>query len=101
KQQPYSDFGQQLQQQAKAEDRRQYFQRGLVWAVLFLILGSLLYLLKIDVPYILEHQGFVLQGLLTTLWVSLLSISLATILAFLGALGRLSTNPIAHSVASF
>lgn len=99
--QSYSDFGQQLQQQAKAERRRQYLQRGLVWGGLFLILGGLLYLLKIDVPYILEHQGFVLQGLLTTLWVSLLSISLATILAFLGALGRLSTNPLAHSVASF
>lgn len=74
---------------------------GLVWVGLFVALGGILYLLRLDVPYMLEHQGFVVQGLATTLWVSLVSISLATLLAFIGALGRLSRNPIAQGVSGF
>jgi polar amino acid transport system permease protein len=74
---------------------------AVVWLSLFVILGAMLYLLRIDVPYVAEHQGFVLQGLLTTIWVSLASIAIATVLAFLGALGRLARNPIAQGVAGF
>ena len=82
--------GRELVLAARRVRRRQRAQVGLVWLALFAILGVLLYLLRIDVPYMLAHQGFVVQGLVTTLWVSLLSISLATILAFIGALGRLA-----------
>jgi polar amino acid transport system permease protein len=93
--------GRELVLAARRVRRRQRAQVGLVWLALFAILGVLLYLLRIDVPYMLAHQGFVVQGLVTTLWVSLLSISLATILAFIGALGRLASNPLAQGISGF
>jgi polar amino acid transport system permease protein len=43
----------------------------------------------------------VLQGALTTIGISVVSILIATILALLGALGRLSNNSIASGVAGF
>lgn len=86
---------------ARRGRRRQKTQVALVWFGLFVVLGGLLYLLRLDVRYMLEHQGFVVQGLVTTLWVSLLSIALATVLAFIGALGRLASNPIAQGVSGF
>lgn len=97
----HSQFGRQLVANAQRSRRVKRGQVALVWVGLFLLLGSLLYLLRIDIPYILAHQGFVVQGLATTLWVSLLSIALATVLALLGALGRLSANPFAQGIAGF
>jgi polar amino acid transport system permease protein len=94
-------FGQQLVALQKRQQLRQGIKIALVWLGLFGVLGFLMYLLRIDLPYIFTHQNAVLQGLLMTLWVSLISIFFATILAFLGALGRLSTNPIAQGTSSF
>jgi len=94
-------FGRQLVVQARRGHRLQFAKIAVVWLLLFVVLGALLFLLRIDFAYISEHQGFVLQGLLTTIGVSLASIAIATILAFLGALGRLSTNPIAQGISSF
>jgi polar amino acid transport system permease protein len=96
-----AQFGRQLVTEARQTQRRRTTQVALVWLTLFIVLGGMLYLLQIDIPYILAHQGFVVQGLLTTLWVSLLSIACATVLAFVGALGRISTNPIAEGVSGF
>lgn len=97
----HSQFGRQLVANARRSRRVKRGQVALVWVGLFLLLGGLLYLLRIDIPYILAHQGFVVQGLATTLWVSSLSIALATVLALLGALGRLSANPFAQGIAGF
>jgi polar amino acid transport system permease protein len=87
--------------EARRTRRRERAKMAAVWGGLFLLLGALLYLLQVDIPYIIEHQGFVIQGLVMTIWVSLLSILFATVLAFLGALGRLAANPVARGVASF
>jgi polar amino acid transport system permease protein len=43
----------------------------------------------------------VLQGAVVTILLSILSIFFATILAVLGALGRLSSNPVLYGIASF
>jgi polar amino acid transport system permease protein len=94
-------FGRQLVVDTQRIQRLQLARVAVVWVALFLGLGAMLYLLRLDVAYIGEHQGFVLQGLLTTIWVSLASIAVATVLAFLGALGRLSTNPIAQGLTGF
>jgi polar amino acid transport system permease protein len=94
-------FGRQLAEQTRRMRRLQSTKIAVIWLLLFVVLGALLFLLRIDVSYIVEHQGFILQGLLTTLGVSLASIAVAIILAFLGALGRLATNPIAQGVSSF
>ncbi len=93
--------GKQLVAKEQKSLRLQIFKVAAVWAVLFGCVAILLDLLQIDLPYIFEHRAFVLAGLLTTVSVSLISILAATILAFLGALGRLSTNAIAQGVSGF
>ncbi|MCX6049945.1 MAG: amino acid ABC transporter permease [Chloroflexi bacterium] len=94
-------IGKQLVAKEQQSLKLHIFKVAVVWAVLFAFLGLLLYLLQIDLPYIVEHRNFVLAGLWTTLSVSLISILAATILAFLGALGRLSTNAIAQGISGF
>lgn len=86
------------QQQAR---RIQFLKIAGVWVILFVLVGIALFVLRVDFAYILEHRDFVLAGLWTTLEVSLVSIFFATILAFVGALGRLSTNAVAYGVSGF
>lgn len=74
---------------------------GVVWLGLMLFLGFVLLQLNFDPAYALDHYNFVLQGLLTTIGISLVSILVATTLALLGAIGRLSTNSIAQGITSF
>jgi polar amino acid transport system permease protein len=72
---------------------------GVVWVGLVVLLAATLLQLRIDLPYAAQHYGYVVQGVLTTLWVSLVSIFFATVLALFGALGRLSRNSIAQGVS--
>lgn len=74
---------------------------GVVWVAL--IAGLILVLLQLNVEpsYMLDHYGIVLQGLMTTIGISLISVVIASILALLGALGRLSDNSIARGVSGF
>jgi polar amino acid transport system permease protein len=74
---------------------------AVVWVVLFLIVGLFLTQLDFSPSYILDHYQFVLQGALLTIGISLISITFATILALLGALGRLSSNSIAQGISGF
>jgi polar amino acid transport system permease protein len=87
-----------------ADRRRGLIQRlkiGAVWTALFVFMAWLLYLLNFDLAYALENVGFVLQGIWTTLGVSLASITIATLLALVGALGRLSPHAVAQGVSGF
>lgn len=91
-------------QLSATERRSRLWQRakiGLVWAALFGLLGWLLYLLDVDFAYALANTGFVLGGIWTTLGVSFVSIAIATILALVGALGRLSPHALAQGIAGF
>jgi polar amino acid transport system permease protein len=85
-----------------AHQRRENFiyaiKLAAVWAVLVAVMMVFLLLLNFDPGYILEHYQIVLAGAIYTIGISLVSISIATILALLGALGRLSHNPIAQGV---
>lgn len=74
---------------------------GIVWLVLFMALLGFLILLNFDPAYVIDHYYFVLLGVPVTIWVSLVSIAIATVLALLGALGRLSHNAIAQGVSGF
>jgi polar amino acid transport system permease protein len=74
---------------------------ALVWVGVVAILLVLLLQLRFEPGYILENYHFVLQGALTTIGISLASISIATILALLGALGRISKNPLALGISGF
>ncbi len=88
-----------------AADRRsrlvQRLKVGFVWLVLFAIIGWLLRLLNIDFAYAVANSGFVLEGIYLTLGVSLASITIATILALIGALGRLSPHAWAQGLSGF
>ncbi|MBI5842891.1 MAG: amino acid ABC transporter permease [Chloroflexi bacterium] len=57
--------------------------------------------IKIDRTFIGENMVFIAGGLAETIKISLLSITLATILALLAALGRLSTVPPIYALSTF
>lgn len=80
------------------------------WIVLLLFLFFLfsgqnlpfgIHAIKLDSSFIAENIGFIATGISVTIEISLLSIALATILALLAALGRLSTFPPVYAVSTF
>jgi polar amino acid transport system permease protein len=79
----------------------QTIKLAVVWMVLVALLFLVLLLLDVSPGYIVDHAGFVLEGIWTTIGISVISISIATVLALLGALGRLSRNSIAQGISGF
>jgi polar amino acid transport system permease protein len=73
----------------------------LVWVAIFVLLGLLFWLLRFDVAFMNHWVGFLAQGIGYTLIVSIISIILAVGLALIGALARLSKNPIANGISTF
>lgn len=82
---------------------------GLSWGLLLLLL---LYLfsgqnflgirtIRLDFEFIRNNMLFIAGGIWQTLLVSILSILLATVLALLAALGRLSTVPPIYALSTF
>lgn len=97
---------QRLASAVAASDRR----RAGAWRVRFRLVSAvilaliLLFIatqLNVDGSFISKAAPFILAGAGLTIAVSLLSIILATVLATLGALGRLSQSATANAVASF
>ena len=82
---------------------------GLSWGILLLILVYLfsgqnflgIKTIHLDFEFIRNNMFFIAGGLGQTLIVSILSITLATILALLAALGRLSTIPPIYALSTF
>jgi polar amino acid transport system permease protein len=82
---------------------------GLSWGILLLILVYLfsgqnflgIKTIHLDFEFIRNNLFFIAGGLGQTLLVSVLSIILATILALLAALGRLSTIPPIYALSTF
>ena len=74
-----------------------------VWiGLIVLIGGGLLVAARADWDFVLTSgQVILLQGAPITVLVSALSIFFATILAVLGALARISANPVLNGIASF
>ncbi len=72
------------------------------WGILIALLaGFVLISLNVEIDFIARATPFILEGIWITLIVSSASIVLATLLAALGALGRLSSNAIINAIASF
>jgi polar amino acid transport system permease protein len=79
------------------------------WMVLIIILLFLfsgqnflgIKTIKLDTTFIKDNLLFIAGGLGETIKISLLSIALATILALLAALGRLSTFPPVYAISTF
>ncbi|MGD9181273.1 MAG: amino acid ABC transporter permease [Desulfobacterales bacterium] len=74
---------------------------ALVWVLIFAGLIVLFYQFKLDFKFMWKYLPFIMQGVGTTVYVSILSIVSACVLALFGALGRLSKNPIFYGVATF
>lgn len=74
---------------------------AVVWVVIFLILAFLFNAADFDTQFMRERADFVVKGLTYTILIASASIVLAILLALVGALGRLSHNPIAYGVSGF
>ena len=71
------------------------------WVAIFFILGIFLVLSDLDRGFIRENFRYIAGGLKYTILLAFFAIILATILALLGALGRLSHNAVAYGVSGF
>ena len=74
---------------------------ALVWLVIFLILAALFAAAQFDTQWMRDNWVFIIKGIWVTIFISAISIVGAVVLATLGALGRLSKNPIAYGVSGF
>lgn len=72
-----------------------------VWVGLLVFLFSMLRRFNLDIAFMGHFLPFIMGGAGLTVLVSAASIILAIVLALLGALGRLSDNPIANGISSF
>lgn len=77
-------------------------QVWLVWGQMAVLILLFFYSFDLSFEFIRRKIGFLLsQGLVTTLYISAISIVLATILALAGAMAKLSSNGIAQGIAHF
>ncbi|GIV83569.1 MAG: amino acid ABC transporter permease [Candidatus Roseilinea sp.] len=86
-------------------------QVALVWIAIFACILAFLAAIRLDTAFMREWWGFIVYGagtddifrvgIVMTLFISVVSITLAVVFAFFGALGRLSRNPIAYGIATF
>lgn len=84
---------------------------AIVWGAIFACIVTFLAAIGLDTGFMREWWGFIVYGagtaeifrvgLVMTLFISVISIVLAVLFAFFGALGRLSKNPVAYGVATF
>ncbi len=74
---------------------------AVVWLLIFGLLGVLFWLSEFDTDWMLDNLEFIAIGLRYTIAIAVGGIVLAIVLAGLGALGRLSSNPIAYGISGF
>ena len=86
--------------QVDTDNKRFRINMAIAFAVLLVAGFGLLAFIGLDFKFMYKWLGFIMTGMGYTLLVSFLAISLACVLAIVGALGRLSRNPIANSIAT-
>lgn len=74
---------------------------GVVWLIILAALVGLFAAAGFDTDWMWEHAAFIGKGVTWTIVIAVSSIMLASILALLGALGRLSHNPLAVGLSGF
>lgn len=78
------------------------YQIGAVWAELFALLLLFFYSFDLSFTFIAKKIGFLItQGVVTTLYISVVSIAIATVIALVGAIAKLSKNGVIYGLASF
>lgn len=87
---------------AQIDDRRKTYRRNLIisFAVLISLLITFMVVLGLDFKFMIKWLPFILAGSGYTVLVSVCAISLACVLAVIGALGRMSKNPVFNSCAT-
>ena len=81
---------------------RMKLQIGIVWIELFLLFLAFAYSFDLKMSFIQSRIGLmVTQGLFTTIYISAVSIVIATVIAIVGAIAKLSNNGFAFAIASF
>lgn len=74
----------------------------LSWLVLFGLLLTFFYSFNLSLPFIAKKIGLLItQGVTTTLYISVLSIAIATLIALVGAIAKLSKNGLVYGFATF
>ncbi len=77
-------------------------QIGLVWVELLIAFLAFFYSFNLSFPFIVVRLPILIfTGAFTTIYVSMISIAFACVLALIGALARLSKNGPAYGVATF
>ena len=92
----------QISKERERRSRRWRLAFLATWAVI--VAGLVLFILvtvNVDTAFLQQTIPFILAGVPITLFLAITSIFFATILAGLGALGRLSRNPYLNGIASF
>ncbi|MGZ8629681.1 MAG: amino acid ABC transporter permease [Actinomycetota bacterium] len=74
---------------------------AVVWVAIFIVLGFLFNAASFNTQWMRDHAWFIIKGLQFTVFIAVASIILAVLLALVGALGRLSHNPVAFGVSGF
>ncbi|ACP23641.1 probable amino acid ABC transporter, permease protein (plasmid) [Sinorhizobium fredii NGR234] len=73
-----------------------------VWIELFALLMLFFYSFDLSFAFIARKIGFLVsQGVVTTLYISVISIAVATIIALAGAIAKLSKNGVIYGFATF
>ncbi|MDG4855045.1 MULTISPECIES: amino acid ABC transporter permease [unclassified Mesorhizobium] len=73
-----------------------------VWIELFVLLMLFFYSFDLSFSFIARKIGFLVsQGVVTTLYISAISIAIATVIAFIGAIAKLSKNGVVYGLATF
>lgn len=73
-----------------------------VWIELFVLLMLFFYSFDLSFSFIARKIGFLVsQGVVTTLYISAISTAIATVIAFIGAIAKLSKNGVVYGLATF
>ena len=73
-----------------------------VWVELFVLLMLFFYSFDLSFAFIAKKVGFLItQGVTTTLYISAISIVIATVIALAGAIAKLSNNGVIYGLATF
>ncbi|PBB51853.1 MULTISPECIES: amino acid ABC transporter permease [Mesorhizobium] len=77
-------------------------QIGIVWFELLILFLVFVDTFNLSLPFIWNNLPFLLtQGVVTTLYVSAVSIVLASLIGIIAAVAKLSSNGLAYAIASF
>jgi polar amino acid transport system permease protein len=74
---------------------------AVVWGAILVVLAILFAFAEFNTQWMADNAAFIAKGLTFTLLIAAASIVLAIVLAMIGALGRLSRNPVAYGVTGF